>query len=235
MAEQRSPKPLARVRFLVPPLSFRLIAELRRASPKMEQNNLKKIYAFILPKTRLNRSLRVLITVNAILVFIMGLFAPFYAVFVQRIGGNVAFAGLSWAVFSIVSGTFIFLFSNWQLKVKEPELLIALGYILRGGVFISYAFMASISQLMITQVFWGVAVALGTPAFDSVYANHTNKESSIVEWGRWEGIAAIVAGVAALTGGLIIQAFGYEVIFIAMAVISVGLGVYVWRLPRELL
>src|SRR3989344_7076191 len=116
VAEQRSPKPLARVRFLVPPLSFRLIAELRRASPKMEQNNLKKIYAFILPKTRLNRSLRVLITVNAILVFIMGLFAPFYAVFVQRIGGDVAFAGLSWAVFLIVSGSPPLFFFKFQIK-----------------------------------------------------------------------------------------------------------------------
>ena len=235
MVEQRSPKPLARVRFLVPPSSFRLIAELWRASPKMEQNNFKKMYAFILPKTRLNRSLRVLIMVNSILVFTMGLFVPFYAVFVQRIGGDVAFAGLSWAIFSIISGVLIFLFSSWQLKVKEPELLIALGYILRGGVFISYAFMTNMLQLIATQIFWGIAVALGTPAFDSVYANHTNKESSIVEWGRWEGIAAIVAGIAALIGGLIIQTFGYEIIFIIMALISIGLGFYVWRLPRELL
>ena len=121
------------------------------------------------------------------------------------------------------------------MKVKEPELLIALGYILRGGVFISYAFMTNMLQLIATQIFWGIAVALGTPAFDSVYANHTNKESSIVEWGRWEGIAAIVAGIAALIGGLIIQTFGYKIIFIIMALISIGLGFYVWRLPRELL
>ena len=147
----------------------------------MERNNSKKIYAFIFPKTGLNRSLRILITVNSVLVFIMGLFAPFYAVFVQQIGGSIAFAGLSWAIFSIVSGVLIFLFSNWQMKVKEPELLIALGYILRGGVFMSYVFMTSIPQLIITQIFWGVAVALGTPAFDSVYSNHTTRENSIVE------------------------------------------------------
>lgn len=201
----------------------------------MKQNNSKKIYAFIFPKTGLNRSLRILITVNSVLVFIMGLFAPFYAVFVQQIGGSIAFAGLSWAIFSIVSGVLIFLFSNWQMKVKEPELLIALGYILRGGVFMSYVFMTSIPQLIITQIFWGVAVALGTPAFDSVYSNHTTKENSIVEWGRWEGIAAIVTGVAALVGGIFIQTFGYETIFIIMAVISFGLGFYVWKLPREIL
>ena len=199
------------------------------------QNNLTKIYAFISPKIGINRSLRILIMVNSILVFIMGLFAPFYAVFIQKIGGSIAFAGLSWAIFSIVSGVLIFLFSNWQMKVKEPELLIALGYILRGGVFISYAFMTNIPQLIVTQIFWGIAVALGTPAFDSVYASHTNKESSIIEWGRWEGIAAIVTGVAALVGGIFIQNFGYQAVFITMAFISLGLGIYVWRLPREVL
>lgn len=195
----------------------------------------KRIFSLIFPGTRLNRSLRILITTNSILVFIVGLFAPFYAVFIQHIGGNIAFAGLSWAIFSIVGGVLISLFSKWELKVKEQELLIALGYILRGGVFMSYAFMTSITQLIVTQVLWGVAVALSTPAFDSVYSNHTTKENSIVEWGQWEGISSIVTGIAALVGGFIIQVFGYEIIFITMAVISVGLGIYIWSLPREVL
>lgn len=196
---------------------------------------IKKVFAFAFPGLRLNRSLRILIFTNAILVFIVGLFAPFYAVFIGRIGGNIAFAGLSWAVFSIVAGALIFLFANWELKIKEPELLIAVGYLLRGVVFMSYAFMSSMTQLIVTQVLWGVATALGTPAFDSVYSAHTSKENSIVEWGQWEGVAAIVTGIAALVGGIVIQAFGYSLVFMIMAVISVGLAVYIWRLPREVL
>lgn len=204
----------------------------------MEEKNglsVKKIFAFAFPNTRLNKSLKILIMTNATLVFIAGLFAPFYAVFIQHIGGNIAFAGLSWAVFSIVAGILIFLFSNWELKVKEQELLISLGYILRGGVFLSYAFMTSMTQLILTQVLWGVAAAIGTPAFDSVYTAHTSKENAIVEWGQWEGIASIVTGVAALIGGILIQAFGYEAIFMVMAFVSIGLGIYIWKLPREIL
>lgn len=203
----------------------------------MEQNisTLRKLYSLILPSTRLNRSLRILITTNSILIFIVGLFAPFYAIFIQHIGGSIAFAGLSWAIFSIVGGVLILLFSNWELKIKEQELLIVLGYVLRGGVFLSYAFMTSIPQLMVTQILWGVASALGTPAFDSVYAAHTSQENSIVEWGKWEGISSIMAGIAALAGGILIQTFGYPSIFITMAIISVGLGLYIWSLPRSLL
>ncbi len=189
----------------------------------------------LFPKARLNRSLRILIGVNTVLVFTVGLFAPFYAVFVQHIGGSIAFAGFSWAVFAIVTGVFVLLFSNWGLSVKEPELLLAFGYMLRGAVFVSYAFMASMPQLILTQLLWGLATAVGSPAFDVVYSEHTEKENSFMEWGRWEGISSIAAGCAALLGGILIQNFGYEILFISIAAICFLLGIYIWQLPRDVL
>lgn len=197
--------------------------------------NIKEFFAIILPGARLNKSLRILIFTNTIMVFIMGLFSPFYAVFVQKIGGGVALAGLSWAIFSIVAGILILLFCQWQIKVKEQELLLALGYFIRGTVFLSYAFMGSIAQLIFTQVLWGIGSALGTPAFDSIYGSHTNKSDSIVQWGQWEGIASISIGLAAIIGGVLIQTMGYFIVFIGMAVLSILLGIYIWRLPREIL
>jgi predicted MFS family arabinose efflux permease len=196
---------------------------------------LKELYHLVLPQTKLNQSLRILITVNTGMVFVIGMFAPFYAVFVQKLGGNIAYAGLSWAILLIVTGTLILLFTNLEVKVKEQELLLALGYILRGLVFVSYAFMGSLTQLLFTQVLWGVAAAIGTPAFDAVYQSHTSPSEAISQWGGWEGISSIATGIAALFGGVLIQSFGYNSIFIAMATISFLLGLYVWRLPREML
>ena len=169
------------------------------------------------------------------MVFIIGMLAPFYAVFVQEIGGNIAFAGLSWAIFSIVAGVLTLLFGNWQLRIKEQELLLALGYLIRGIVFLSYAFMGSMTQLIFTQILWGIGVALGTPAFDAIYSSHTDKEESIVQWGQWEGIAAIATGLAAIIGGILIQSIGYSLVFIGMSIMSILLGIYIWRLPREAL
>lgn len=196
---------------------------------------LKQLYHLVLPQTHLNRSLRILITVNTGMVFVIGVFAPFYAVFVQKIGGSIALIGFSWALLSIVSGVLILLFANLEIKVKEQELLLALGYFLRGIVFLSYAFMTNLTELLFTQVLWGVAAAIGVPAFDAVYQTHTSSEEAIVQWGGWEGIAAIATGVAALAGGLLIQTFGYQMVFIGMSGVSFLLGLYVWRLPRELL
>ncbi|HOX21684.1 MAG TPA: MFS transporter [Candidatus Paceibacterota bacterium] len=176
-----------------------------------------------------------MISVNTVIVFVTGLFTPFYAIFVQKIGGSIVFAGISWGLFSVVAGILTLLFGTWQLKVKEQELLLALGYCIRGVTFLSYAFMHDIAQLILTQVLWGIGVALATPAFDSVYSSHTVQDHSIAQWGQWEGVAAIAVGLAALIGGILIQTIGFTPIFIIMAASSFILGIYIWRLPRELL
>ncbi len=195
----------------------------------------RQLFSLFLPDMRLNRSLRILIGASTLMNFIIGMFAPFYAIYVVKIGGDVAFAGLTWAVFQIVCGILMLLFTRWGLRVREQELLIALGYVLRSGVFLSYAFMTSMTQLLLTQILWGIAAAIGVPAFDAVYAAHTSKDSSIAEWGGLEGVTAISVGTAALIGGYVIKAFGFTSIFFAMAALSFFLGVYIWRLPREVL
>src|SRR3990167_10449850 len=108
-----------------------------------------RFFNFIVPKTRLNKSLRILVTINATIVFVMGMFGPFYAVFVERIGGDISLTGLSWALYAIVAGILMIFFSRLELRVKEQELLLSLGYFLMSAAFLSYAFMDNIPQLII--------------------------------------------------------------------------------------
>ena len=177
--------------------------------------------------SKLNKKLKVLIIVNTSLNFAVGMFAPFYAVFVQKIGGGAVLAGVSWALFSIISGALILFLSSWELRIKRRHVLLAFGYLIRAMVFLSYAFMDNIPQLLITQVLWGVASALGTPAFDALYNSSVSKDSAIVEWGDWEGISAIATGIAALVGGLLIQTVGFKVLFIFMSLITASIGTYI--------
>jgi predicted MFS family arabinose efflux permease len=177
--------------------------------------------------SKLNKNLKVLIFVNTTLTFAVGMFAPFYAIFVQKIGGGAVLAGVSWALFSVISGILILLFSKWELRIKRRHVLLALGYLIRTVVFLSYAFMDSIPQLLVTQVLWGIASALGTPAFDALYTSSVSQETAIVEWGDWEGISAIATGIAALMGGLLIQTIGFKILFLLMSVITASLGIYV--------
>jgi hypothetical protein len=176
--------------------------------------------------SKLNKHLRMLIFVNTTLTFAVGMFAPFYAVFVQKIGGGAVLAGVSWALFSVVSGLLILVLSKWELHIKKRHMLLASGYLIRSIVFLSYAFMDNIPQLLVTQVLWGVASALGTPAFDALYTSNISKDAAITEWGDWEGISAIATGIAALIGGFLIQVIGFKILFLLMSVICLSLGIY---------
>lgn len=198
-------------------------------------NILRTAFHAIFPGTGLNRSLRTLIVLNTVFTFVVGIFAPFYAIFVKDIGGDIAFAGMSWALFTIISGVLMLLFIKWELRVREQELLLALGYFIRAIVFMSYAFMESIPQLLLTQVLWGIAAAIGVPAFAALYSAHTTREGGIGEWGGLEGVSSIATGIAALLGGFAIEYFGFQPIFFAMAGISFFLALYVWQLPRDIL
>jgi hypothetical protein len=204
---------------------------------KIMNRNIKifNIIAGVFPTRKLKKSLRILVLANAAMVFVVAMFAPFYAVYAQKINANIAIVGLSWAVYPIVAGFLTFLFSRWQMKVKEQELMLALSYMIRGGAFFSYAFMGGILQLILTQILWGIGSALGAPAFDSLYSSHTSNEGSVAEWGQWEGMALMAQGIAAVTSGVIIQAVGYTWLFAAMSTVSFFLGIYIWKLPRELL
>lgn len=197
--------------------------------------NIREVYRLLLPQVHLNHSLRILITLNTIMTLVIGVFAPFYAIYVVGLGGDIAYAGMSWAIMLIVCGVLTLFFTKWSLRVREQELLLALGYIIRAIVFLSYAFMTSLHQLLITQVLWGIAIAIGVPAFDSIYSAHTTDEESIGQWGGYEGVTSIAAGVSALVGGYAIKEFGFTPLFYVMAIVHLMLAIYIWKLPREVL
>ncbi|MCL4405183.1 MAG: MFS transporter [Patescibacteria group bacterium] len=188
----------------------------------------------IYSKSIFSRGLKILLTVNTFIVFATGLFSPFYALFIEKIGGGVIFAGISWSVFSIVSGVLVLVFSDWGLRVfHHRERLVALGYVIRGAVFVSYAFMTNLPQLIVTQLLWGIGAAVGAPAFDSLYTKNTDSERSLKQWSRYEGVTSIAVGLSALIGGLIIEELGFPVLFIIMAAICLLIGIYIWSLPKD--
>jgi hypothetical protein len=70
-----------------------------------------------------------------------------------------------------------------------------------------------------------VGSALGTPAFDALYASSISEKEAIAQWGNWEGLSAIATGVAALVGGFLIQWVGFAPLFLLMAAVAAALGI----------
>ena len=93
-----------------------------------------------------------------------GLFGPFYAVYVEDIGGDILIAGEAFAIFSISSGILIYFISKWGDHVKHTEKLLVFSRALTALGFLGYVFVSDIRGLFIVQIILGAAVAIGIPA-----------------------------------------------------------------------
>lgn len=152
--------------------------------------------------------------------FVFGLFTPFYAIYIQKLGGNVELAGTSWAVFLIVSGVLILALASLESSIKDKRALYIFGLFLRGISFLIYIFISTYYELILAQILLGISVALVNPSFDALFTKNTTKADALNDWGGWEGFTAISAGAASLLGGYFIQNFGFTYIFVGMATLT---------------
>ncbi len=165
--------------------------------------------------------------------FAAGLFGPIYAIFVEKIGGDILTAGWAWALFAIVSGITLYLVGRFEDKLRKDEWVIVIGFSLASLGILGYLFVSKPWHLFIVQAVLGFGWAFGTPALDAIYSKNVEKQKMDSQWGLWEASIRIVEGISALIGGVIAFAFGFKVLFLTMFLISLtAIGIastLVWR------
>lgn len=178
----------------------------------------------------MNTELKILNTASAFSVFAAGLFAPFYAVFVEEIGGGAFLAGTSYSIYAIAAGLLIFVSSKLEDNIVDTQKLVILGYFLSTLGFFGYLLVEHALQLFVIQALVGLATAIKSPAFDEVYSRNLDEGRYAYEWGVWESMYWIVSGMSALAAGYIIQNSGFDTLFLVMGsmsllgtVVSIGL------------
>ena len=169
----------------------------------------------------MREKLKILLLSSLFIDLSAGLFGPLYAVFVERIGGDLLTAGAAYATFSIAAGVLIFILGKWEDSIKHQEKLLVIGRFLEIIGFIGYLLIQTQIHLFIVQIIFGISTAVVTPAFDSLYSKNLTKGKFASQWGAWESMYAIVTGIAAITGGLIAQNYGFKTLFILMLIFSI--------------
>lgn len=168
----------------------------------------------------MQRTLKILLLSSALFTLAGGLFGPIYAVFVKEIGGDLLTAGSAYAAFAISAGILTYLISRWEDHVKHQEKLVVLGFSLSCLGFLGYLVIRNPIDLFIVQIIFGIGEAIGTPAYDGIYSRHLDKGKYVSEWGLWESVDYIVAGVAAAIGGLLASIYGFRFLFVIMFILS---------------
>ncbi len=170
----------------------------------------------------MRRALQILIVAEAFFLLAGGMFGPIYAVFVERIGGDLLTAGTAYATFAIVAGVLIVLISRWEDRFKHQEKFIILGYALSCIGFLGYLLIQSPIHLFMVQVIFGLGEAVNSPAWSSVYSKSLDKGKFASEWGLYSAMKYIIIAVAATFGGFLANIYGFQFIFKIMLMISIA-------------
>lgn len=164
--------------------------------------------------------LKVLNAASAFNIFAIGLFGPFYAVFVDEIGGGAFIAGSSYSIYAIAAGILLFITSRFEDRVDHTDKLIVVGYLLATIAYFSYTLVERPVHLFAVQGLVGIATSIKSPAFDELYSRNLDRGKEASEWGIWESMAWIVTGFSALTAGFVVEQFGFDTLFVLMGTFS---------------
>jgi MFS family permease len=176
----------------------------------------------------LTRRRRLLLSISFLTTFAESMMVPMYAAFTEKLGGSILDAGIAFATFSMATGVFIILIGTRSYFQQHVKSVLVLGFFLAACCDLSYIFVQNRWQLFAVQVVAGLATGFIEPSWDSLFTEDI-EDSSAKHWSIWAGGTHLLAGVAALAGGVIVAYFSFKTLFLTMGLVDMVATVLAWR------
>ena len=169
----------------------------------------------------LNKKTMALLKADIAWFFGEGMLGPLFAVFTERIGGDILNITWAWATYLIVTGFFIVIFGKFSDKIMNKKILLFWGYVLNAILTFGYLLVNNPFNLLLLQAGLGIAAAMATPTWDALYSKYENKKKDGFTWGLADGLSELFTGIAIMIGGFIVVYFSFPTLFVIMGVIQV--------------
>lgn len=164
--------------------------------------------------------LRYILLISDTLFYVSGaLLAPIYALYVEKIGGDLLDASITSSLFMLTAGIVIYLFAKWEDRAKHQRKFVILGYGISVLGYLGYLFVNSSMALFVVQIVLGLGVALKDPAYDGLFSEADTH--SALAWGEWEALSHIVYGAGAIVGGFVASIYGFRPLLWFMFLFSI--------------
>ena len=169
---------------------------------------------------KLTQTAKLLLLCANIWYFGEGMMGPLFAVFAEKVGGDILDITWAWATYLVITGILYIVvgrvINNKDYKVQ----VMVVGYGLNALFTFGYLIVDSPIKLFIVQAGLGIAEALGTPAWDVLYARNQTEDMDAYAWGLSSGQSQIVTGIAFGIGGVITHFVSFDALFMTMGIIQ---------------
>ena len=136
---------------------------------------------------QLHPKAKILLISSNIWYFGEGLLGPLFAVFTERVGGDILDISWAWATYMFVTGFFTIIFGKIADKI-DKEKMIVFGYSLNALFTFSYLLVSSPVHLLLVQAGLGLALSLSNPTWLALYDRYSGDKNDGYVW------VAIVTG-----------------------------------------
>lgn len=168
----------------------------------------------------LAKQTKILLKSDYVMVFGTGLLGPLFAVFTEKIGGDILDISWVWATYLIVTGVVIVVVGKISDRKIAKEKFVVAGFALSAALTFGYLLVSTPLHLFFLQFGLGIATAISYPTWDALYANYEDRKHAGYAWGLVDGGEQIIPGIAIIIGGLIIHFFSFQTLFIVMGLIQ---------------
>lgn len=186
-------------------------------------------------KIKLNKIIRYLILSDLVFYTGWGLISPIFAIFIidSIIGGTAFVVGLAAAINLISRSLLRIPFGMYADKSQKKSY-----HIMVWGLFIlallplAYIVSKYPWHIYLTQAVLGVASAMTTAGWTSIFSKHMDKGKESTEWGFDAVAVGLGPGIAAALGGLAVTYFSFNWVFVAVTAIGL-IGVFLLLAIRK--
>jgi MFS family permease len=174
---------------------------------------------------RLSKTTMILLWGANIWYFGEGMLGPLFAIFSEKVGGDILDITWAWASYLVITGIMYIVVGKFISNKPYKNKVMVLGYALNALFTFCYLFVSTPWHLFFVQAGLGIAEAIGTPAWDALYAKNLDETHDTFAWGLASGQSQIVTGAAILCGGTIVHLFSFNTLFIIMGMVQVTAAV----------
>lgn len=162
--------------------------------------------------------------------------APIFAIFVVNNvkGGNVQIAASAFSVYLITRVIFEIIVGRYLSEKTDGNkfALAILGMVLMSIAYIGFSLSNTILLLFLFYMLIGTGIGIASPAKNSLFTEHIDKNKSATEWSLYDAITLIGVASATALGGFIAGAYGFSFLFLLAAIVN-ALGIIPYLLYRH--
>jgi MFS family permease len=174
------------------------------------------------------RRIRILLFINLVSLAGYYTFTPLYALFAHGFGLDAKTISLIWGGYTLLTACLILLMGVVENSMNKARMVV-LGYFVYALGALSFLLVHDEQSLILVLAFNSIGAGITLPAYKTMFAKNEARGKESQQWSWLDAGTMFAAAAGAGIGGIIIGAFGFHGLFIAMASLQAFAAIVAYR------